>query len=256
MTKAFDSVASTYDATFTNTSIGRAQRNRVWAYLKSILAGQATQHILELNCGTGEDAHFLAQLGHQILATDTSTKMLQQVQVKAASLYNTQILTQPFDLANPRLLSETTFDLVFSNFGGLNCLSNKELKNLAEFLSQHLKPNGNCILIIMPSHTLLEKWYRWYKGESATYKNRASNKPIWVKVGTKQVATYFHTSQEVRQCFKGFQCKQVLPVGFIPSYFHKHSLLPLLSFWDGLVCSTSSFANYADHYLIHLQKKE
>ena len=56
---AFDSLAAKYDDLFTRSMIGRAQRGAVWDAL--IDTFEPGSHILELNCGTGEDALFLAR---------------------------------------------------------------------------------------------------------------------------------------------------------------------------------------------------
>ena len=53
---AFDSLAAKYDDLFTRSMIGRAQRGVVWDALIDTFEPGA--HILEVNCGTGEDALF------------------------------------------------------------------------------------------------------------------------------------------------------------------------------------------------------
>jgi len=56
MPPASDHVATQYDADFTHSQIGRLQRASVWHYLEKRFAKQKNLSILELNCGTGEDA--------------------------------------------------------------------------------------------------------------------------------------------------------------------------------------------------------
>jgi ubiquinone/menaquinone biosynthesis C-methylase UbiE len=56
---AFDAIAEEYDATFTNSHLGRILRRRVWQILAANIS--EGQHILELACGTGEDAIWLAR---------------------------------------------------------------------------------------------------------------------------------------------------------------------------------------------------
>ncbi len=59
---------------FTNSAIGRAQRDSVWeAAARTFLPGS---NILELNCGTGEDAFFLSRLGMSVYACDASENMI------------------------------------------------------------------------------------------------------------------------------------------------------------------------------------
>ncbi len=82
MQQAFDTVAQSYDASFTHSVIGIAQRDVVWSYLESSLSSSDKLNILELNCGTGEDALWFAKKGHKVLATDISEKMLGITQEK------------------------------------------------------------------------------------------------------------------------------------------------------------------------------
>ncbi len=72
--RAFDKVAVSYDELFTRTSIGRAQREQVWKRLEKAFA--PGDRVLELNCGTGEDARYLGQRGRSILACDASAMMI------------------------------------------------------------------------------------------------------------------------------------------------------------------------------------
>jgi len=55
---AFDQLAADYDQRFTYSIIGRAQRDSILKILSNTF--KANDNILELNCGTGEDAIFLA----------------------------------------------------------------------------------------------------------------------------------------------------------------------------------------------------
>ena len=70
----FDAVAERYDEAFTLSGIGRAQRRAV----RNELAGkfQAGDRALEIGCGTGVDACFLAERGVRVVATDSSSQMV------------------------------------------------------------------------------------------------------------------------------------------------------------------------------------
>ena len=70
----FDLLAPDYDKTFTNSTIGRILREAVWTEFESCFLPD--QHILELGCGTGEDACFLARRGVRVLAVDHSLEMV------------------------------------------------------------------------------------------------------------------------------------------------------------------------------------
>src|SRR5215468_11477804 len=118
---AFDQAAHTYDELFTNTAIGRAQRKQVWPRLLG--AFPPGSRVLELNCGTGEDARFLARQGRNVLACDGSAAM---IEVARRREHEARLGTLEFrQLANEELgnLSfAAPFDGAFSNFSGLNCL--------------------------------------------------------------------------------------------------------------------------------------
>jgi SAM-dependent methyltransferase len=78
----FDALADSYDATFTNSRIGLAQRNAVWREL-DITFGPG-QRILEINCGSGVDAIHLASRGVKVLACDSSPRMIEVAGRRAA----------------------------------------------------------------------------------------------------------------------------------------------------------------------------
>ncbi|WP_199899091.1 hypothetical protein, partial [Ideonella sp. B508-1] len=61
---AFDTVARDYDRDFTHSLVGMAQRRVVWDVLDDWQARRSGPGaVLELNCGTGEDALHLARAG-------------------------------------------------------------------------------------------------------------------------------------------------------------------------------------------------
>src|SRR5688500_10106525 len=83
MAVPFDHIASTYDSIFTRSAIGQLQRKRVWRYIDKIIPDLNGFEMLELNCGTGEDAMMFGERGFNIVATDISQEMLKVTQKKA-----------------------------------------------------------------------------------------------------------------------------------------------------------------------------
>ncbi|MPT34426.1 MAG: class I SAM-dependent methyltransferase, partial [Flavobacterium sp.] len=75
MSASFDIAAATYDQTFTHTVIGRLQRDLVYRHMTEALRNSTIRSLLEINCGTGEEAIWLSQQGYQITATDISEQM-------------------------------------------------------------------------------------------------------------------------------------------------------------------------------------
>src|SRR5262245_23241152 len=80
---AFDSMAERYDVEFTNSAAGIALRTLVWARLDTLFPSGAS--VLELGCGTGEDALHLAARNVRVVATDASREMLAVARRKASA---------------------------------------------------------------------------------------------------------------------------------------------------------------------------
>src|SRR5579883_1611474 len=85
---AFDAIAREYDRIFTHSLLGRAQRSLVHEALQGHF--RAGQYVLDLNCGTGEDALHLASQGMSVVACDASRGMIEAAQKKAAGHVSAQ----------------------------------------------------------------------------------------------------------------------------------------------------------------------
>jgi|GEM_PF-489962 len=80
-TFAFDAMAADYDDGFTHTELGQRLRRAVHRRLDHHF--QPGHRVLELNCGTGEDAVHLARRGVHVVATDRSPEMIRVTRAKA-----------------------------------------------------------------------------------------------------------------------------------------------------------------------------
>jgi len=78
----FDCIATRYDALWTDTAIGRAQRNLVWHTIDGLF--HTGDRILDIGCGTGEDAAHFAARGVHVYATDASPAMVQVAPARSA----------------------------------------------------------------------------------------------------------------------------------------------------------------------------
>lgn len=260
MSASFDVAASNYDATFTNSIIGKLQRNLVYRNLSKILKNQKPKTILEINCGTGEDAIWLAKQGYSITATDISEKMI-AISNSKNSFKNLQFKQMDINSLSENFGGEK-FDLIFSNFGGLNCLNKRELQSFFKSASQLLSEKGKIGLVIMPKNTLWEQFYFLAKGN---FKNIFRRKKVSViaNVDGEKVITYYYNPKEIKYLASDFfKAKEVFPIGFFipPSYLepffkNKSSLVSVINKLESKVKHTSFLSKYADHYLILLQKR-
>src|ERR1700731_1445436 len=159
---AFDGVAESYDEVFTYSMIGRAQRRKVWARL--LAAFPRGSRILELNCGTGEDARYLVERGRSVVACDASHSMIQVA--KRLSPSGADANLDFLNLANEDLgfiPSHRLFDGAFSNFSGLNCLA--DLRPFATNLAALVKPGGAVLLCLWSRVCVAELFWYFLHGE-------------------------------------------------------------------------------------------
>jgi SAM-dependent methyltransferase len=163
---AFDDLADTYDAGFTETIVGRALREMVWLRLEQLFRPQ--QRILELGCGTGHDAVRLASRGVRVVATDCSAQMIRVARRKAL-IANCEDLIEfrclPMEAIDSFAEGEK-FDGVLSNFGAVNCV--RDLQALIADLAGRLDSGAPLLWVVMGRHAPWEwLWYtasgRWRK---------------------------------------------------------------------------------------------
>lgn len=258
MKSDFDIAAKHYDTVFTHTKIGNAQRKKVYHYIDKTVNIKSKLSILELNCGTGEDAIYLSNLAHNVLATDISEAMINRAKNK------TDLPNLSFKILDIAKLSKTNFntqfDLIFSNFGGFNCLDSKAIETFFNDAKTILKPNGKIVLVIMPKHCIWEQLYFRLKRQLKNANRRQTNTFAVANVDGVAVKTWYYNPSDIsilsqRTC----NIKKIRPVGlFIPPSYLNQSLLTkkfIFKILEGLdqIFTASFWAKYADHYYIELQ---
>lgn len=261
---AFDAVANQYDQEFTHTDVGLLQRKLVYQQVEKVLANYQVSRVLELNCGTGEDALWLAQKGLQVHATDISSKMVAVAQKKGArSKIDSGVLTyQTLDCNQLSALGDRKFDLIFSNFGGLNCLSPEELQGFSEECTKYLAPGGIVIAVVMSSFCWWETLYFLLKRNWKQAWRRRSKTAIQAPLdGQTSIATWYYSPAVFSRFFsKSYTPRLSAPVGFWlpPSYldpfFRKRpKTLKILNHLEQQVQQLSFLSASADHYIQVLQ---
>jgi ubiquinone/menaquinone biosynthesis C-methylase UbiE len=258
METSFDKAAANYDEIFTNTRIGKLQRGLVYDTLSKHLS--TVQNILEINCGTGEDAIWFAQQNFTITATDISKKMI-EVAKRKANFDNLNFKTADINSIAATFQDEK-FDLLFSNFGGLNCLSIQELRKFFKNVNSILSENGNLALVIMPKNTLWEQFYFLAKAQFSNIFRR-KKESIVANVDGEKVTTYYYNPKDiVNLANANFETMVIKPIGFFvpPSYLDgffktKKGTLGFLNRLEQGIKNWSFLSKFADHYIIVLQKR-
>jgi ubiquinone/menaquinone biosynthesis C-methylase UbiE len=146
--EAFNKQSAVFDAIYSPNLIIQYKRKRVRDHVEKYLP--LCSNILELNAGTGEDAVYFASKGHYVHATDIAAEMQQQLikKVSEAGL-SKNVSTETCSFNNlPALQNKGPYDLIFSNFAGLNCTG--DLDKVLQSFTPLLKQGGITTLVVMP----------------------------------------------------------------------------------------------------------
>jgi ubiquinone/menaquinone biosynthesis C-methylase UbiE len=261
MSADFDHIADQYDRDFTQSAVGIAQRGLVYAALEKSFPSLNGLNVLELNCGTGEDAKYFAKNGAKVIATDISESMISVAEEKAKSISNMKCETLDINKINQWNNTEK-FDLVFSNFGGLNCLSDVELKQFFKNISLKLESKGHLVLVVMANKCWWESLYFIGKLNFNEAFRRNKKEGVWARVEGQKVKTYYYAPNEIVHIAEGFKVGQISPIGFCvpPSYLNpvfqnRPQVLQKMVQIDKMHQNNWKRAAYSDHFLIHLYKQ-
>jgi len=258
----FDHIAENYDRDFSNSLIGTAQRNRVWHFLKQEIKPERPLRVLEINCGTGVDALWMASNNCEVWATDTSAAMITAAKSKltSASEVNCHFSVCSFNQIEKHFNGEQ-FDLIFSNFGGLNCVDKNELEKLNTVFESLLNKNGRLILILLAKNCLSERFFFALKGEFENANRRHSVTPAKLTENIIQPTIYYH-SRQLLTLFSSFTLIKKRPIGlFIPpsyfeNWFKEHPAIAKLVYrLEYTFGSLPLFADNGDHIYLSMAKK-
>src|SRR5271165_331684 len=248
-------MASAYDLEFTHTSIGRFMRQAVWRRMDARF--QPGQRVLELNCGTGEDAAHMALKGVRVFATDQAGEMTSVAAAKVARLGLSDLVTvKKLSLEDLRRLHGEMFDGALSNFGGLNCVA--DLAVVARALAALLRPGAIAMLCLMGplapwewlwflAHGQPAKAFRRLKRGGCQWRGMSVRYP---SVGALRRAFAPH--------FKLLETSAVgalIPPPYSKSWAEKYPrMLAALDRWERQWETNPLLYRLADHYLVELMR--
>jgi len=251
---AFDGIAQDYDAEFTATVLGQELRARVWKRLSAVFAGR--ERILELGCGTGEDAVWLARAGHRVVATDASPEMIRVARLKAIAAGCADriefhcVPMESLDWFRP----EGRLDGVFSNFGAVNCVADPA--RLSRALATRLEAGSPLVFVVMGRYVPWEwAWYlargdskrafRRFKKEGAEWRGLTIRYPV-PRALTRSLAPGFITR---RTTALGF----ALPPSYASAWVQEQpAIFGGLKAIESATCRFT--AGLADHYILEASR--
>lgn len=255
----FDALAATYDAEFTETPLGRRLRARVWACLERHF--RPGQHILEVGCGTGEDAVWLAQRGLTVTASDVSAAMLAVAERKAARAgVAGRVITRRLALeALAGADFEQVFDGLLSNFGALNCVAPEVL---ARSLGRWVRPGGRAVLVVMGPCCLWEITWFLLHGHPRTAFRRLRPGGVMAEVGGQKVHVFYPAPGRLaRMLAPEFRLLRLWGLGVaFPTtdaaslVNRRPGLLDRLDRLEARLAGAFPFRLLGDHYVLELER--
>lgn len=220
---AFNGVAAEYDSNFSYTLLGQMLRQRVWRHLECHF--HRGQHILDIACGTGEDALWMARRGVRVTALDGSKEMAARAARKAQmngygdmiSVYHYSLedfISHPEVLGDPSIFgsakpdqpierntsAEVTgqFDGAISNFGGLNVLH--KLNDFARALASAVSDGGKLALVLMgPLNPWEIGWHLFHGDLKRAFRRFGGSSPA--QVGQATINVWYPSPSRLVQDF-------------------------------------------------------
>jgi len=256
---AFDAIADSYDTRFTASTIGRAQRSAVWKKAKTVF--RSGDHVLELNCGTGEDALFLASRGVSVTACDASPRMIELARARKkneasrAAIDFQVVCSEHLD----RLSCRSGFQGAFSNFSGLNCVAN--LTGVATQLHRLLESGAQLLLCVSTRFCLCEMLYYALRADFPTAFRRCGGSAM-VRVAGLPLDVYYRSLRSLIRSFgPAFRLQSVTGIGVTvpPSYLENWARRHPFTFRlcesvDRAICRWPLFRVLGDHMLLHMER--
>ncbi|MBI3941436.1 MAG: methyltransferase domain-containing protein [Chloroflexi bacterium] len=272
----FDAVASVYDQDFTGRLLGQWLRDAVREELGRVF--QPGERILELGCGTGEDAIWLARRGALVTATDVSQAMLAIAQRKADTAGISDPASMPGQTSMPGHITWQLWDLAkagqevpsrpfsglyrgaFANFGVLNCLPDRRI--LAQTLAGEIQPGGRLVVVMMGPfcpweilwyliHGQLGTAFRRFRGHVLAHAGGGAWLPVWYPSPGKVKQEFAPWFRAIGQWGVGV----CLPPSYLAHLVERWpALFTRLRMLEQRVADTRWAAWANDHYMIEFER--
>ena len=256
--EAYNRNADKYDEFIENNPNLQRMRQKVYAHVTSLLPQGA--RILDLACGTGTDAFWFAQHGYTVHGVDISDGMLKRATEKAKQLgLKSRATFEHLSYTELGRLGKKQFDCSFSNFGGLNCVS--DLKLVGEEVRPLLKANAKVIWALMPPFCLWES-AMLLRGRFKLATRRFSGKSTVFKEGLNY-HVYYYTPKQVAQAWgSDFELESVRALSVItPPATNKDfalqrpGMFSLLGKLDDALETVYPFKYWGDFTIVTLNRK-
>ncbi|HEX9006175.1 MAG TPA: class I SAM-dependent methyltransferase, partial [Bacteroidota bacterium] len=154
--RIYDGMARTYDASFSQS--GQGDRLRSWVQEQLRMRFRPGDRVLDIGCGTGTDAIFLAKHGVRLTSLDISPRMIETAgaKIRAAGVED-RVQVSVLDFRNLPPAPDRLFDGAFSNFDTLNYAD--DLSGFADRIGAQLRPGAPLLCLLLNPLCLWEVVY-------------------------------------------------------------------------------------------------
>jgi ubiquinone/menaquinone biosynthesis C-methylase UbiE len=252
--EAFSRTAEKYDSFGEDHPNQSRMRNKVYSHIEGFIPKGS--RILELNCGTGTDAVELARRGYQIHATDIAPGMLDRLKDKVRRFdLSRQITVQMCSFTDLDQVKNGPYDVIFSNFGGLNCIP--DLSPVIERIPQVLRPGGWVTWVLMPPVCLWEM-AEIFRGHPRLAFRRLARSGTRAHLEGLYFTVHYFTPERVLQWFgPDYECLRIEGLSVItPTAESKNfakrqtRLYRTLCWFDDQLARRSPWRGWGDFFII------
>jgi ubiquinone/menaquinone biosynthesis C-methylase UbiE len=256
---AFDAIASRYDDQFS------AAANPLIAMMRARVMRAVDRHfpgparLLEIGCGTGEDALSLAARGHRVVACDPAPAMIATARAKfaeAGRLGAIELIHGSVEqIADGWPARGQAVDGVFSNFAPLNC--ELSLEPLRRLLERALRREGRFIAVVLPRICPLEVALFLARAEPRAALRRFRREAVADVEGRRFEMKYYGATDFDRALGPGFRRIEsrslglaLPPLSFGNAFARVPGLLAALGAVEDRVSALPGLRRMGDHVLL------
>jgi len=258
---AFDAIAPRYDDMFS------AAANPLIAMMRARVMSAVDRHfatpstLLEIGCGTGEDALALVDRGHRVVACDPAPAMIATARAKAAAAEPGAAAAIDFVLGSVEAVAARwsargqAVDGVFSNFAPLNC--ELSLEPVRRLLEQALAPGGRFVGVVLPKICPLEIALFIARGRPRTAFRRFRSAPVADVEGKTFPMRYYGVGDFDRALGTAFRRVETRslglflpPLSFGPSMARTPRLLEALAALEDRAAGLPGLRHLGDHLIL------
>jgi len=254
--RAFSKQASHFDEDDLANVVLQDLRHQVYQHVNKFLL--PASRILELNAGTGLDAVQFVKGGHHVHATDLSDGMITQLEKKKAGMGTDRFTVQQLAFERLEEVRGNNYDLVFSNFGGLNCA--RDLSVIGNKLPSVLRPKGFVTWVVMPVVSLWEA-ASIFKGNRHAFR-RWNSQGTLASLEGERFPAWYHTLSSIKRSMPRFDLVKAEGLASLSPPPHKAQFpaqhpatYKLLRRLDAALGKHFPFNRWADHIIVTLQLK-